>query len=104
MINITSAEFENEVLKSDKLVMIDFFAVWCGPCKMVGPIVESVAEECKDSCKVLKVNIDESPELAQQYKVMAVPTIMFFKNGQVVDTTVGAVPKSELIAKIEKLK
>ena len=104
MLNITSESFENEVLKSDKLVMVDFYAVWCGPCKMVGPVVEQIGEEYKDSCKVVKVNIDEASDIAQKYKIMAVPTIMFFKNGEVVDTTVGAIPKSEMVSKIEKLK
>lgn len=104
MVSLKSADFENSVLNNNKLVMIDFYAVWCGPCKMVSPIIEEIAEEYKDVCDVFKLDIDVAPDVATKYNVLAVPTIIFFKDGKAVDTIVGAVPKTELVSKIEKYK
>lgn len=95
MLEITKENFESEVLKSDKPVVLDFWAVWCGPCKMVAPTFASLSAELPD-VKFGKVNVDEQPELAQRFKVMTIPTFILFKNGQVVDQTVGALPKDTL--------
>lgn len=91
-IEITSANFEDEVLKSDKPVLLDFWAIWCGPCGMLSPIVDQVAEEHPE-IKVGKVNTDEQPMLAQQFSIMAIPTLLLFKNGEVVGSSQGAIPK-----------
>ena len=93
VINITSANFESEVLHSDKPVLLDFWATWCGPCRMLSPIVDEVAEERGD-IKVGKVNVDEQPELAGQFDVMSIPTLLVFENGKLVNRAVGARPKS----------
>lgn len=95
MLQITKENFEAEVLNSDKPVIIDFWAVWCGPCKMVAPTFEALSAELPD-VKFGKVNVDEQPELAQQFKVMTIPTFILLKNGQVVDQAVGALPKETL--------
>ena len=87
--------FENEVLKSDKLVLVDFWATWCGPCQMLGPVVENIAKERQD-VKVCKVNVDDEQELAINYGVMSIPTLIFFKNGKQIKTSVGFVSKKEL--------
>lgn len=101
-LNLTKENFEAEVLKSDKPVLVDFFATWCGPCKMVLPLVEEITDEVKDIAKVCKVNIDEQPELTQSFGVMSVPTIMVFKGGEVVNKHVGALSKSALLDLINK--
>lgn len=104
MANIFNEEnFQKEVLESVIPVMVDFYADWCGPCKMVSPIVEQLAEEYTGALKVGKVNVDENMNLASQYRIMSIPAIMFFKNGEVVDQIIGAVPKQQLIDKIEGL-
>lgn len=95
MLQITKENFEAEVLKSDKPVVIDFWAVWCGPCKMVAPTFEALSVELPD-IKFGKINVDEQPELAQQFKVMTIPTFILFKDGKVVEQTVGALPKETL--------
>ena len=95
-IEITEQNFEQEVLKSDIPVLVDFWASWCGPCQMVGPIIEEIAEERKD-VKVCKVNVDEQPDLAGKYNVMSIPTIIVFKNGEPATVSVGAKPKTELL-------
>lgn len=95
MLQITKENFEAEVLKSDKPVVIDFWAVWCGPCKMVAPTFEALSAELPE-VKFGKINVDEQPELAQQFKVMTIPTFILFKDGKVVDQTVGALPKDAL--------
>ena len=100
-IKITSDNFENEVLKSDKPVLVDFYADWCTPCHMVSPIIEQVSEENGD-IKVGKVNVDEKPEIASMFGVMNIPTFIMFKEGKVVDRVMGAVPKSAILKMIGK--
>ena len=95
VLHVTKDEFETEVLQAKKPVLVDFFADWCGPCQMVAPLVEQLAAET-ESVGVVKVNIDEEPELAQRYKVTSIPTFMLFKNGEAVKTEIGALPKAEL--------
>ena len=96
-ITITNEKFEQEVLKSDIPVLVDFWAVWCGPCQMVGPILSEIAEENEGKIKVGKVNVDEQPELARQFGIMSIPTMMVFKGGEKVNQLVGAVPKEEIL-------
>ena len=94
MANVFSeANFEDEVLKSDIPVLVDFWATWCGPCRMLSPIVDEIAEEQSGSVKVGKVNIDEQPELASRFGVMSIPTLMVWKDGKLTDTSVGVKPK-----------
>lgn len=95
-INLNSSNFNEEITNTDKLVLIDFFANWCGPCKMLSPIISEIANEYSDSVKVCKVNVDESQELAIEYNIMSIPTLLFFKNGEVVKSSVGFCSKSEL--------
>lgn len=97
VITITKENFDAEVLHSDKTVLLDFWASWCDPCRMLSPVVDEVAEERPD-VKVGKVNVDEQPELAGQFGVMSIPTLLVFKNGKLVNQTVGARPKSGVLA------
>ena len=90
-----------ELLQDCKLVIVDFWAVWCGPCRMLSPILDEVEEEMADQITVVKVNVDDADEIAAQYRIMSIPTLLFFKNGQVVDKTVGAMPKPALVEKIK---
>lgn len=99
-INVTSKNFEEEVLKSDKPVLVDFWAAWCGPCKMLSPIIEEIAEE-RDDIKVCKVNVDEEGDLAMSYKVMSIPTIVAFKNGEIANKSVGALPKKDILSLLD---
>lgn len=96
-LNISDKNFENEVLKSDKPVLVDFWASWCQPCKMMGPVIEELSEEHKEY-KFCKVNVDENERLAYEYKIMSIPCFMVFKNGKLVNQTVGVTPKEELLA------
>lgn len=100
VITITKENFETEVLKSAQPVLLDFWAAWCGPCRMLSPIVDEVAEERTD-VKVGKVNVDEQPDLAAQFGVMSIPTLLVFKNGKLVNQTVGARPKSGVLALLD---
>ena len=95
--NITSKNFEEEVLKSDLPVLVDFWASWCGPCKMMAPVVEQISKDMDGKAKVCKVNIDEEQELAMEYGIMSIPTFLIFKDGKVVNSAVGVRDKQELI-------
>jgi thioredoxin 1 len=92
----TDDNFEGEVLRSDKPVLIDFWAPWCGPCKAIGPVVEELAEKFKDSVKIMKLNVDENQKTAVNYGVRSIPTLLLFKEGKVLDTLIGLVPKERL--------
>ena len=98
---ITDANFEELVLKSDKPVLVDFWAEWCGPCRMVGPIVEEISNEYADKALVGKVDVDNNPNISMQFGIRNIPTILFFKGGKVVDKQVGAVPKNVLVDKLK---
>ena len=100
-LKITGENFEEEVLKSDKPVLIDFWATWCGPCKMMGPVVEQLATEYEGRVKVGKVNVDEEMELAQKYQVMSIPAFLLFKDGKVEKQVMGARPKEDLEAMLQ---
>lgn len=102
-IKATSSSWEQDVLQAGELVLVDFWAVWCGPCQMVAPVVEEIAGEYEGKLKVVKLNTDENPDIASKYRIMGIPTLMFFKNGAAVDQVVGAVPKSQLKSKIDAL-
>ena len=91
---LTEKNFEEEVLKSDKPVLVDFWATWCGPCRMLAPTIEKIAEEQEGVIKVGKVDVDEEPELAQQFRIASIPTLMVFKGGQMVKANIGVVPKA----------
>ena len=90
-----------ELLQSEKLVVVDFWATWCGPCRMLSPVLDEVEEEMADKIQVVKVNVDDADEIAAQFRIMSIPTLLFFKNGQIVDKTVGAMPKAVLAEKIK---
>jgi thioredoxin 1 len=99
---VTDKSFEQEVLKSDVLVLVDFWAPWCGPCRMVAPVVEEIADQYEGQIKVVKLNTDDNPQVASQYGIRSIPTLMIFKDGQKVDMVVGAVPKTTLVTILEK--
>lgn len=103
VLKITKENYETEVLKSDKLVLIDFYADWCGPCKMMSPIIDEIAEEVGNKIKVGKINVDENQELAMEYEVMSIPTIIILQNGEVKNSFVGAREKEEIISYLEKI-
>jgi len=100
---VSSVTWDTEVGKASGLVLVDFWAVWCGPCQMVAPIVEELASEYNGKLKVMKLNTDENPDVAGRYGIMSIPTLLFFKGGQPVDKVVGAVPKKVLKDAIDRL-
>ena len=95
----TNTSFDG-LLEDEKLVIVDFWATWCGPCRMLSPLLDEVEEEMADKITVVKVNIDDAEEIAMRYRIMSIPTLIFFKNGQMVDRSVGAMPKNLLVDKI----
>ena len=97
VITITKENFQSEVVQSDKPVLLYFWATWCGPCRMVSPIVDQIADERSD-IKVGKINVDEQPELAQQFRIISIPTLVVMKDGQIANKAVGAMPKEEILA------
>jgi len=101
-IKLDESNFEQEVIKSELPVMVDFWAVWCGPCKVLGPIVDEIANEYQGKLKVGKVNVDENNQLAGKYGIMSIPTLKFFKDGKIVGELIGAAPKATLEAEIKK--
>ncbi|HDP37249.1 MAG TPA: thioredoxin [Candidatus Atribacteria bacterium] len=100
-VKVNDINFKQEVLDSDIPALVDFWAEWCGPCRMVAPVVESIAKKYKGKLKVCKVNVDEAPEVSSEYGIMSIPTLAIFKSGKVVDKVVGAVPESELASKVD---
>lgn len=100
-LEFTESNFEELVLKSDKPVLVDFWAEWCGPCRMVGPVVDEIYNEYKDKAVIGKVNVDQNPAISAKYGIRSIPTILFIKNGEVVDKSVGAVPKASLTDKLD---
>ncbi len=100
-LNITALNFETEVLHSDKSVLLDFYANWCGPCKMLSPVLHEIAEEYADTLKVGKVNVDEQMELAMRFQVSSIPMVVLFKNGKAVAKSVGYRPKAQLLALVQ---
>lgn len=103
VLTITQSNFKEEVLESSVPVLLDFWAPWCGPCRMIGPIVDEIADAKAGVAKVGKVNVDEEQELAGQFRVSSIPALLFLKNGAVVDQVVGAAPKAALLAKLEAI-
>jgi len=100
-IEFTDSNFEDEVLNSDKPVLVDFWAEWCGPCRIIGPIVEEMAEEYDGKAKIGKVDVDSNSEVSVKYGIRSIPSLLIFKDGEVVDQIVGAVPKSHLTKQLE---
>ncbi len=101
IINTTDTDFENDINVTGKLVLVDLWAEWCGPCKMMEPVLEEIAGKMEDSLQVVKINIDQNQETPMKFNVMNIPTLLFFKDGKEVDRVIGAVPKKQLIKKIE---
>ncbi len=102
-VEVNDGNFESEVLKSDLLFLVDFWAPWCGPCHMVSPIVEEIGKDYDGKLKVGELNVDENSQTASHYGIMSIPSVLFFKGGEVVDQIVGAVPKRQFIEKIDKI-
>lgn len=103
VLNVTEQNFDQEILQSDKPVLLDFWATWCGPCVQLSPIIDEIAEEKKEAAKVAKVNVDEQPGLAAKFSVRSIPTLLFFKDGEVKDQLMGVRPKQELISRLDAL-
>ena len=102
-INITDDSFEQEVLQSETPVIVDFWATWCGPCKMIAPILEEVATEYLEKVKIVKLDVDSNNQTAGKYNIMSIPSLLFFKNGEVVDQVIGAIPKAQLTSRLDKI-
>lgn len=102
-VDVTDASFEQEVMQSKSPVVVDFWATWCGPCRMIAPILEEVAKEMGDKVKIVKVDVDSNSQSAQRFNIMAIPTLLFFKEGKVVDTVNGAIPKAQIVARLQKV-
>lgn len=102
-VEVTDDSFEADVIQSDVLVIVDFWATWCGPCKMIAPILEEIATEFEGKVKVVKLDVDNNNKTAGKYNIMSIPSVLFIKNGEVVDQVVGAVPKAQLTARLEKV-
>ncbi|HVO73783.1 MAG TPA: thioredoxin [Ignavibacteriaceae bacterium] len=100
-IDITDSNFDQEVIKSDKPVLIDFWAVWCGPCRMVAPIVEELAKEYEGRVKFGKLDVDENQQTTIKYGVRSIPTLLIFKNGKLMDTIIGAIPKNQIVHRLQ---
>ena len=96
-LEFTDDNFQNEVLDADQPVLVDFWAEWCGPCKSLGPILEEISNDLKNQLKVVKVNLDENQDLAMKYSIRSIPTLLLFKEGELIDTKVGLLPKSDLV-------
>jgi thioredoxin 1 len=101
ILKLSDAEFEAQVIKSEKPVLVDYWAEWCGPCKMIGPVLEEVAEDLYDKVLIGKLNVDENSQTPPKYGIRGIPTLMLFKNGEVVGTQVGAISKNDLVSFIE---
>jgi thioredoxin 1 len=101
-VHVDDGSFQNEVLQSDKPVLVDFWAIWCGPCKMIAPVVEELAREYDGKLKVAKMDVDANPRTAMQYGIRSIPTLMVFKEGRVVEQIIGAVPKRHLVDKVSQ--
>ena len=99
-VKFTTSNFQDEVLNSDKPVLVDFWAEWCGPCKMIGPLIEELSSEMNGQAVIGKLNVDENPDIAANYGIRSIPTLLIFKGGQIVDKIVGAVPKASIAQKI----
>jgi thioredoxin 1 len=102
VIQVTDGNFEQEVLKSDLPTLVDFWAPWCGPCKAIGPVIDELADEYSGKVKIAKMNVDENPETPGKYGIRAIPTLIFFKNGEIADQVTGAVGKTQLAAMLDK--
>ncbi len=102
-VTLTDENFRKEVLESEKPVLVDFWAAWCGPCRVLGAVIEELATELNGAAKVGKLNVDENPAIAQQFGIRSIPTVLFFDKGQMVDSTIGVVPKDALRSKLEAL-
>ncbi|MCP9752426.1 thioredoxin [Ferruginibacter sp. HRS2-29] len=103
-LELTDSNFQTEVLESDKLTVIDFWAEWCGPCRAIGPVIEELAKDYEGTVKIGKVNVDNNPQVSMNYGITSIPAILFVKNGEVVDKLVGAQPKANFVKKIEAHK